>query len=88
MPDRPSTPLAIMHQKTSAEATIQVEEEGSAGSLETGNFDVNEFLDFSTEGSCGSEWVGKSLQLDGIQWLADGEEVPRSAVFTAQEIRK
>ncbi|KAB5564106.1 hypothetical protein DKX38_004160 [Salix brachista] len=65
MADQPSTPLAI----------DQVESTREARNLETGNFDVNEFLDFSAEGSCGSEWVDKSLQLDGIQWIIDGEEV-------------
>jgi len=63
MPDQPSTPLATMHQKTSD--AIQVEEEGSAReawNLETGNFDVDEFFDFSAEGFY---WVDKSLQLDG-----------------------
>ncbi|KAG6780661.1 hypothetical protein POTOM_013528 [Populus tomentosa] len=63
MPDQPSTPLATMHQKTSD--AIQVEEEGGAReawNLETGNFDVNEFFDFSAEGFY---WVDKSLQLDG-----------------------
>ncbi|KAJ6695990.1 TRANSCRIPTION FACTOR MYB8-RELATED-RELATED [Salix koriyanagi] len=63
MADQPSTPpLAI----------DQVESSREARNLETGNFDVNEFLDFSAEGS---EWVDKSLQLDGIQWIIDGEEV-------------
>ncbi|KAJ6706127.1 TRANSCRIPTION FACTOR MYB114-LIKE [Salix purpurea] len=62
MADQPSTPLAIDEVESSREAR----------NLETGNFDVNEFLDFSAEGS---EWVDKSLQLDGIQWIIDGEEV-------------
>ncbi|KAJ6347942.1 hypothetical protein OIU76_004437 [Salix suchowensis] len=63
MADQPSTPpLAI----------DQVESSREARNLETGNFDVNEFLDFSAEGS---EWVDKSLQLDGIQWIIDGDEV-------------
>uniref|UniRef100_F6H852 Uncharacterized protein n=1 Tax=Vitis vinifera TaxID=29760 RepID=F6H852_VITVI len=34
------------------------------------NFDVNEFFDFSAEGSCGLEWVNKFLELDEESWLA------------------
>nr|URY18791.1 MYB protein [Zanthoxylum bungeanum] len=35
------------------------------------NFDVNEFLNFSTEGSCGLDWVNKFLELDDDLWLPD-----------------
>ncbi|KAJ6704087.1 TRANSCRIPTION FACTOR MYB114-LIKE [Salix viminalis] len=65
--DQPSTPPLAMDD--------QVESSREERNLEAGSFDVNEFLDFSGEGSCGSEWVDKSLQLDGMQWIIDGEEV-------------
>ncbi|KAJ6415718.1 hypothetical protein OIU84_004498 [Salix udensis] len=67
MADQPSTPPLAMDD--------QVESSREERNLEAGSFDVNEFLDFSGEGSCGSEWVDKSLQLDGMQWIIDGEEV-------------
>lgn len=43
------------------------------------NFDVNEFFDFSTEASCGLEWVNKFLELDGDMLITDerwGVECP------------
>jgi myb proto-oncogene protein len=36
-------------------------------------FDVNEFLDFSTEESYGFDWVNKFLELDQIQFLENTE---------------
>ncbi|KAF2315051.1 hypothetical protein GH714_038030 [Hevea brasiliensis] len=35
------------------------------------SFDVNEFFDFSTEGSYGLEWVNKFLELDEDPWLTE-----------------
>lgn len=40
------------------------EERVKLGTSSEGNFDVNEFFDFSTEGSYGLEWVNKFLELD------------------------
>ncbi|GLT57413.1 hypothetical protein SLA2020_303870 [Shorea laevis] len=34
-----------------------------------GNFDVNQFFDFTAEGSYGLDWVNKFLELDEDAWL-------------------
>lgn len=34
------------------------------------SFDVNQFLDFSMEGTYDLEWLNKFLQLDEDAWLA------------------
>ncbi|OWM86420.1 transcription factor MYB114-like [Punica granatum] len=53
----------------------QAEEEEGGNKLGTGNldpsFDVNEFFDFTTEGSYGLEWVNKFLELDEDMLTAD-----------------
>ncbi|CAK7356342.1 unnamed protein product [Dovyalis caffra] len=71
MPDEPSTPQTAMPQKN------QFKEEGTreAWNLEAYNFDVNDFFEFSTEGSSGLDWVNKFFQFDGDQWLRVREEV-------------
>ena len=53
-------------------ADSDVEREGAKGSGD-GEFmlDVNEFFDFSTEGTYGLEWVNKFLELDDDQWLTN-----------------
>ncbi|KAB2632420.1 anthocyanin regulatory C1 protein-like [Pyrus ussuriensis x Pyrus communis] len=53
-------------QKTSdnsADSTTTPSQKASDDSADT-NFDVNEFFDFSAEGSYGLEWVNKFLELD------------------------
>ncbi|XP_068306844.1 transcription factor MYB4-like [Pyrus communis] len=53
-------------QKTSdnsADTTTTPSQKASDDSADT-NFDVNEFFDFSAEGSYGLEWVNKFLELD------------------------
>lgn len=51
--------------------TVEVEREGAkeSGGPE-GNFDVNQFFDFSAEGTYGLEWVNKFLELDDDMWIA------------------
>lgn len=73
-------------QKGKTTATSSVEESMPSGSVEmvekerervdgSGDaditFDVNEFFDFSTEGSFGLEWVNEVLELDNAQWLTN-----------------
>lgn len=50
--------------------TVEAEREGAkeSGGPE-GNFDVNQFFDFSAEGTYGLEWVNKFLELDDDMWL-------------------
>ncbi|KAA8522206.1 hypothetical protein F0562_012879 [Nyssa sinensis] len=53
-------------------ADNEVDKEGTKGSGDIGlNFDVNEFFDFSSEGTYGLEWVNKFLELDEDPWHAD-----------------
>jgi myb proto-oncogene protein len=47
-----------------------VEGARGAGTSE-GNFDINEFFDFTAEGSYGLDWVNKFLELDEDPWLTD-----------------
>ncbi|XP_031247895.1 transcription factor MYB114-like [Pistacia vera] len=74
--EKPPQPVILQetaHQKTSTNIN-EVNEEGGdgrgIGNSEV-NFDVNEFFDFSTEGSYGLEWVNKFLELDEESWLTD-----------------
>lgn len=53
-----------------AHNTIEVgEKETGVRDMDIG-LDVNEFFDFSSEGSYGLEWVNKFLELDEDPWLA------------------
>ncbi|XP_030524556.1 transcription factor MYB114-like [Rhodamnia argentea] len=65
---------------TVQETTPQLKSQGMAPMKEEGakivgssepTFDVNEFFDFSAEGSSGLEWVNKFLELDEDQWFTD-----------------
>ncbi|MCH98606.1 anthocyanin regulatory C1 protein-like [Trifolium medium] len=69
---------------TAQETTAQDNVAGDSGMLENKDsvngsidsdviFDVNEFLDFSTEESFGFDWVNKFLELDQIQFLENTE---------------
>ncbi|GAV72819.1 Myb_DNA-binding domain-containing protein [Cephalotus follicularis] len=52
--------------------SVQVDDESSKGVENPEvNFDVNEFFDFSKEGSYGLEWVNKFLELDEDAWLTE-----------------
>ncbi|XP_050266141.1 transcription factor MYB114-like [Quercus robur] len=65
-----STTQKTMHQKTCDLA--QVDKEGARGTGNSEfNFDVNEFFDFTTEGSYGLDWVNKFLELDEDSWLTE-----------------
>ncbi|KAL6175828.1 hypothetical protein ACLB2K_052467 [Fragaria x ananassa] len=58
-------PHKAVNESSSAQADKDEEEERvKLGTSSEGNFDVNEFFDFSTEGSYGLEWVNKFLELD------------------------
>ncbi|KAL3743306.1 hypothetical protein ACJRO7_018582 [Eucalyptus globulus] len=56
--------------KTRVAAPMEEEGANIVGSSEP-TFDVNEFFDFSTEGSYGLEWVNKFLELDEDQCLTE-----------------
>ncbi|CAJ2664016.1 unnamed protein product [Trifolium pratense] len=69
---------------TAQETTAQDNVAGDSGMLENKDsvngsidsdviFDVNEFLDFSTEESFGFDWVNKFLELDQIQFIENTE---------------
>ena len=50
---------------------IEKEKEGVKGIGDAdGTFDMNEFFDFSTEGTYGLDWVNKFLELDDDMLLA------------------
>ena len=59
-------------QKPKDNAEGSEEEEVARGSTYLDiNFDVDEFFDFSAEGSSGLEWVNEFIELDGESWLAE-----------------
>lgn len=60
----PPSQKAALNDGSSALADKDEEERVKLGTSSDGNFDVNEFFDFSTEGSYGLEWVNKFLELD------------------------
>ncbi|KAK7857844.1 transcription factor MYB114 [Quercus suber] len=66
----PSTTQKTMHQKTCDFAQVDKEGVRGTGNSEI-NFDVNEFFDFTTEGSYGLDWVNKFLELDEDSWLTE-----------------
>ncbi|XAR54932.1 hypothetical protein NMG60_11030270 [Bertholletia excelsa] len=47
---------------------------GGGGIVPEPTFDVNEFFDFSTEGTYGLDWVNKFLELDDEQWLQNDKK--------------
>jgi myb proto-oncogene protein len=65
----PSTPQKTMPSKTCDDAQMDLEGARGSGNSEI-NFDVNEFFDFTAEGSYGLDWVNKFLELDEDPWLA------------------
>ena len=69
------TPEASTTQKTMQQKTCDLAQMDKEGARGTGNseinFDVNEFFDFTTEGSCGLDWVNKFLELDEDSWLTE-----------------
>ncbi|XP_059657597.1 transcription factor MYB114-like [Cornus florida] len=70
------TPVTSTSQETAPAknvATIEAEKEASTtGSGDEGvSFDVNEFFDFSSEGTYGLEWVNKFLELDEDPWITE-----------------
>ena len=65
-----STTQKTMHQKTCDLAQADKEGDRGTGNSEF-NFDVNEFFDFTTEGSYGLDWVNKFLELDEESWLTE-----------------
>ncbi|XP_030947221.1 transcription factor MYB114-like [Quercus lobata] len=65
-----STTQKTMHQKTCDLAQVDKEGVKGTGNSEF-NFDVNEFFDFTTEGSYGLDWVNKFLELDEDSWLTE-----------------
>ncbi|OAY60068.1 transcription factor MYB3 isoform X1 [Manihot esculenta] len=72
--ESPSTqPQKSITEKT-CDAVAAVEEMVEEGSKEEAiperSFDVNQFLDFSMEGTYDLEWLNKFLQLDEDAWLA------------------
>ncbi|KAJ9147689.1 hypothetical protein P3X46_029819 [Hevea brasiliensis] len=69
-----SIPQESIPKKTcdTAAAAHEMMEEGRQGAaIPELSFDVNEFFDFSTEGSYGLEWVNKFLELDEDPWLTE-----------------
>nr|WCJ13042.1 MYB protein [Paeonia delavayi] len=63
---------SIPEKKWDASPVEVNEESGSKGSGSSEVcFDVDEFFDFSAEGSYGLDWVNKFLELDGDSWLAE-----------------
>ncbi|XP_040988825.1 transcription factor MYB3-like isoform X2 [Juglans microcarpa x Juglans regia] len=77
-PIETSTEKEIAPEKPSRVISHHVDTEGvklgSTGNNSEGNFDVNEFLDFTSTtelGSCGLEWVNKFLELDEDSWLIE-----------------
>ncbi|XP_062147858.1 transcription factor WER-like [Alnus glutinosa] len=60
----------IMPQKTYSVDHVDVEGAKGGGNSE-GNFDVNEFFDFTAEGSYDLNWVNKFLELDKDPWLTE-----------------
>jgi myb proto-oncogene protein len=60
----PSSQKAALNDGNSSLVDKDEEERVKLGTSSDGNFDVNEFFDFSTEGSYGLEWVNKFLELD------------------------
>ncbi|KAK9927606.1 hypothetical protein M0R45_024782 [Rubus argutus] len=65
----PSSQKAALNDGNSALADKDEEERVKLGTSSDGNFDVNEFFDFSTEGSYGLEWVNKFSSLMKTPWL-------------------
>lgn len=61
----------ILPQKSCAIPHVDVEGVKGNTRISEGNFDINEFFDFTTEGSCGLEWVNKFLELDEDSWLIE-----------------
>ena len=51
-------------------APLEIEDANGSGNSEI-NFDVNEFFDFSAEGTSGLDWVDKYLVLEDVQDLSD-----------------
>ncbi|KAI8546612.1 hypothetical protein RHMOL_Rhmol07G0132500 [Rhododendron molle] len=68
-----TTASSATREGTSQEVTgiVEAEREGAkeSGGPE-GNFDVNQFFDFSAEGTYGLEWVNKFLEIDDDMWLS------------------
>lgn len=65
-----STTQETIAQNNIVEDIVMLESKDSiSGSVNSDvSFDVNEFLDFSTEGSYGFDWVNRYLEFDPIQF--------------------
>ncbi|XAR70480.1 hypothetical protein NMG60_11027340 [Bertholletia excelsa] len=64
-----STTQESNHHKPATAAAVEKEKGAAKGSGDAdGTFDVNDFFDFSTEGTHGLDWVNKFLEIDSDVW--------------------
>ncbi|THF95825.1 hypothetical protein TEA_000988 [Camellia sinensis var. sinensis] len=82
-----TTSTSTAQERTTPEAAAgvsEVEREGGGGSRNPEvTFNVNEFFDFSTEGTNGLEWVNKFLELDDGQWISEKRSTLVSSALTS-----
>nr|AWS00947.1 MYB domain containing protein transparent testa 2a [Catharanthus roseus] len=60
-----SPPQTTTNSTSSAEAEPQPTQLGHGDDMVDLSFDVNDFFDFSVEGTFGMDWISKFLELDG-----------------------
>ncbi|XAR57500.1 hypothetical protein NMG60_11025663 [Bertholletia excelsa] len=81
-PQKPKTTTAstaeeISPNKPATAAAVDQEKAVKCGGNAEGTFDVNDFFDFSMEGTYGLDWVTKFLEfdIDNDLWVEEGDEI-------------